>query len=190
MDTVSFIWTSFVLLLVPGPTNTLVCIGASQKGARAFPPLIRAELSGYASVILSLGMLGGLLGKSFSTVLAAVKLVAALWVLVLAIRMWSKTKDTHPRRVVTGREVYVTTLLNPKAMIFALVLLPPIGSSNYLSRIALLAAFMVAAATIWTCVGCGFMCTMNARFRPPIERIAAVFLGAVSLSLFLSILPR
>jgi threonine/homoserine/homoserine lactone efflux protein len=190
MNLALFLWTSAVLLLVPGPTNTLVCIGASQKGVRGFPRFLRAELSGYASVIIPLGMLSGWLGQSFGTALTAVRLVAASWVLVLAVRMWSRTADTGSRSQVTSRDVYVTTLLNPKAMIFALVLLPLPGSANYLPRLALLAALMVTACAIWTSIGCGVMSATKTRFRPPVERIAAVFLVAVSLSLVLSTLPR
>jgi threonine/homoserine/homoserine lactone efflux protein len=190
MEILPFLWTSAVLLFVPGPTNTLVCVGASQRGVRAFPALLAGELSGYASVVIPIGIVGHLLGDSFDTALNVLKPVAAMWVLVLAVHMWSRTLDTSPRNQVTSFAVFFTTLLNPKALVFALVLLPSPGSADYLYRISLLAGLMVAAASIWTCVGCGLVRARGPRFTIPVEKVAAIFLAGVSLSLIVSALSH
>ena len=53
-DFVSFMIAVLVLLLTPGPTNTLIAIAAATNGRRSALLLIPAEVSGY---FVSIGML-------------------------------------------------------------------------------------------------------------------------------------
>jgi threonine/homoserine/homoserine lactone efflux protein len=140
-----------VLLLTPGPTNTLMALAGAERGARAAAGLIPVELCAYLCVVVPLASAGAGLMAAVPGLLPLVTAAAALWVLWLAVRMW---RSVIPQQIavatVTARRVFVTTLLNPKALIIGLVLLP--GSALPL-RAAVFAALVCCAALAWICLG-------------------------------------
>jgi threonine/homoserine/homoserine lactone efflux protein len=84
---------------------------------------------------------------------------------------------------VTGRRVFVTTLLNPKALIIGLVLLP--GPSLPL-RAAVFAGLVCCAALAWISLGAVLARRGNSALSglsPLVRRSAAVWLGLLSAAL-------
>ena len=51
----------FVLLVTPGPTNTLLLIGGSERGLARALRLIPYEIAGYLSTVLPLALAGNAL---------------------------------------------------------------------------------------------------------------------------------
>ena len=54
MSTLPFVLSILALLLTPGPTNTLLAVGAASAGFRRSLPLVLAELTAYLLVVAPL----------------------------------------------------------------------------------------------------------------------------------------
>jgi threonine/homoserine/homoserine lactone efflux protein len=173
-----------VLLLSPGPTNTLMALAGAERGALRAIPLIAAELTAYLCVVLPLATAGTGLIAAAPGLRPLVTALAAAWVLWLALRMWQiPPAGQDGAATVTRHRIFVTTLLNPKALIIGLVLLP---GTPLAPRAAIFAALVVCAAVAWICLG-----SILARrgtgqapgLSPLIRRGAAVWLALLSATL-------
>ena len=105
----------------------LLTVGAAARGFRASLPLLLGELAGYLIVVVPLATIAGSLLEGRPALAIALRLAAALWVLFLAIRLWRVSavqKSPDSASPVTIGQVFVTTLLNPKAPIIGLVIMP------------------------------------------------------------------
>ena len=175
----------FVLLVTPGPTNTLLMLGGAERGFRAALRLIPAELLGYMITVIPLALAGNHLLESVPALRPAVALVAAVWVAWLALKLWRMPAlDGEQVATVTPRTVFVTTLLNPKALLFGLVLLP--SPTQIAGNLTLFAVQIVVVATAWA--GLGACLSAHGAGRtcpvlPLLRRIAALWLALVSASL-------
>ena len=123
MTPTEFALAAAALLLTPGPTNTLMAIGGTERGWRAAQPLMLFELAAYLLVTLPLALAGQIAIGAVPALKPAITLAAGMWVFWLAIKMWRLPAPGAAAQV-TGRRIFVTTLLNPKALVFGLVLLP------------------------------------------------------------------
>jgi threonine/homoserine/homoserine lactone efflux protein len=172
-----------VLLVTPGPTNTLLFLAGTERGWRGTLRLIPAEVAGYLVTVIPLTLIGASLLASAPALRPAIALAAGVWVAWLALKLWQpETSGSKPAKV-TARMVFVTTLLNPKALIFGLVLLP---STEHLAlNLAIFTAQVIVVAAAWA--GFGAKLThksqTNSRTLPLIRRTASLWLGVVSLSL-------
>lgn len=175
------------LLLAPGPTNTLMGLAGAQAGLGRVLRLIPAELAGYALAVLPLGWLGAGLVAQVPALAPGLKLLAALWVLSLALRLWRRpvAGDAMP---VTARRVFVTTLLNPKALVIGLVLLPGPADLAFAPRLALFLVCVLGVALVWGGAGRALgrisaATVARGVLRDPVflvQRVAAVWLGCLS----------
>lgn len=172
------------LLLTPGPTNTLMLLAGAERGFAGALRLIPAELAGYFLTVLPLVLVGAMIIAPYPAVQTAVVLGAGLWVAWLAIRLWRVPVSEAP--VGVGANVlFVTTALNPKALIFGLVLLP---SPDHLAlNLGLFAGLVIAVAALWA--GAGALLRNRGQDRPRFllvfRRLASVWLAAVSVTLLL-----
>lgn len=171
------------LLLAPGPTNTLIGVAGAQGGLGRVARLLPAELLGYLTAVLPLAYLGADLMAEMPAAALIVKVAAAAWVMLLAVRLWH-LNPSGATGAITARRVYLTTLLNPKALIFALVLLPAPSEPDFAARLMMFCLMVFAVALLW-----GFAGTMtqigaggDGRLRLT-QRIASLWLALVSLSL-------
>ncbi|MBP1804328.1 LysE family transporter [Rubellimicrobium aerolatum] len=181
------------LLVTPGPTNTLMAIAGAERGWRRAIRLVPAELCAYLATTLPLALLGAALLARAPQAKVAVTALAALWVGWLAVAMWRVPPARAGVVTVTARRVAVTTLLNPKALIFGLVLLPgPDGGldggpdgARLGANVAIFAAEVVAVALLWA--GLGAALRRGGRQEPglpaPWRRAASVWLGALAVYL-------
>jgi threonine/homoserine/homoserine lactone efflux protein len=179
-----FLSAVLALLLAPGPTNTLMALAGAGSGLRRVLRLIPAEIGGYLLAVLPLAWLGAGLVAQVPALAPGLKLVAALWVLSLALRLWRRpvAGDAMP---VTARRVFVTTLLNPKALVFGLVLLPGPADSASAPRLALFLGCVIAVALVWGGAGraLGRIGMASGALRDPVflaQRVAALWLGCLS----------
>jgi threonine/homoserine/homoserine lactone efflux protein len=183
MSLAAFASAVLALLLAPGPTNTLIGVAGAQGGLGRVARLLPAELLGYLTAILPLAYLGADLMAELPAAALIVKVAAAAWVMLLAVRLWH-LNPSGATGAITARRVYLTTFLNPKALIFALVLLPAPSEPDFAARLMMFCLMVFAVALLW-----GFAGTMTqigaggaGRLRLT-QRIASLWLALLSLSL-------
>ena len=143
------------LLISPGPTNTLLFVSGAGTGLRPSLRLIPAELIGYLAVIVPLALFGRPYLAAHPQLEQAVAIAASLWVLYLAISLW-RAKREEGGRVVGFRRVLFTTMMNPKALVIALVLLPPPEkASDLVPPLSVFALMVLFVASGWIAAGAG-----------------------------------
>jgi threonine/homoserine/homoserine lactone efflux protein len=174
-----------VLLLTPGPTNTLLLLGGAERGPLGAFRLIPAELAGYMVTVVPLALAGGHVLETLPVLRPVVALLAAAWVAWLAFGLWRRpaTGTTAAGRV-TARNVFVTTVLNPKALLFGLVLLP--SPTQLAAHLALFGIEIVAVAAAWAMLGSCLSARSGAApcpVLPILRRVSALWLAVVAASL-------
>jgi threonine/homoserine/homoserine lactone efflux protein len=184
MTLAAFFTAVLRLLLTPGPTNTLMGLAGASAGLPRVARLLPAEILGYLTTILPLAFMGHSLLADFPVAAQAIKLAAAAWVMILAVKLWGQGSLAQAGDDITARRVYATTVLNPKAMIIALVLLPAPAAPDFAARLALFCMTAASVAMIWG--GAGSIAQLGqggmGRMRV-IQRAASVWLAIVSVML-------
>lgn len=178
----TFLFGMAALLLAPGPTNTLMGLAGARGGLPRVVRLLPAELAGYLTTILPLVWLGQGFLQHWPMAAVLLKLAAAAWVMVLALRLWG-AGDGGTKAAVTAGRVYVTTALNPKALVFGLVFLPGIADPAFATRLALFSIMVAAAAVLWGLAGRVLQARGGADRLRLIERVASVWLALVAVTL-------
>jgi threonine/homoserine/homoserine lactone efflux protein len=146
-----FITSVVILLIMPGPTNTLLATSGATVGFRRSMHLLLGELSGYiVSILLIQFGLGPAMSRAPSTALI-LRVAAGAYLMVLSIKLWT-TPFVLARALVSLRQVFVTTLLNPKAFVFALVIIP-FASPQAASYSSLFMATVPLIGTLWIAFG-------------------------------------
>ncbi|HEV7307525.1 threonine transporter RhtB [Ensifer sp.] len=184
MQPLAFALAALVLLATPGPTNTLLWLSGASAGFRRSVPLLAGELGGYLGVIVpAVAVLAPFLAAHPQLGLS-LRLVAASWVLYLAYALWTTDAGRSERVVISVGQVFVTTLLNPKALIVALVLLPQTGLASLTSWIAGFCLLVLAVGSTWIAAGAVMVKIsegLSASHLP--RRIAAVCLTLFSVGI-------
>jgi threonine/homoserine/homoserine lactone efflux protein len=172
-----------VLLAAPGPTNALLAIAGAERGLRPALGLTWVVPLAYLATTIPLALVGANLLDALPSARAVVTLAAAAWVFRLALGMWRVPRQRGGTAAVTARQVAVTTLLNPKALIVGLVLLPAADLSRLAANVLLLAAEVLAVSLLWTALGAALRRDAGAGLPTPWRRAASVWLGALGLYL-------
>ncbi len=170
------------LLVTPGPTNTLMFLAGAERGLARALRLIPAELAGYLLTVVPLALAGAPLLQSHPGARAVLALAAGLWVAVLALRLWRLPRADGDHAAIGTASVFTTTLLNPKALIFGLVLLP--HPEQAAANIANFAFQVVAVAVLWQAGGAILGRSTGPRM-PMLRRAASLWLGGLSVMLVL-----
>ncbi|WFU13359.1 hypothetical protein QA646_29580 (plasmid) [Rhizobium sp. CB3090] len=89
MDISHFFIAAFALLILPGPTNTVLAFSAEGLTPLRFTSLLAIAVSAYAAVVIAVSGIGGPLRHEHRTITQGVKLLAATWVSYLAIKLWA-----------------------------------------------------------------------------------------------------
>lgn len=179
MTPVELTVTILGLLVTPGPTNTLLFLAGTERGLVRALRLIPAEMAGYLAAVLPLMLVGAALMARVPMAQTVITLAAAVWVAVLAVRLFRQPAPGPAEAGVTPRLVFGTTLLNPKALIFGLVLLP---GAEALTNVAIFLGLIVLVAAGWAAAGAGAGRGTGTAL-PLVRRVAAVWLAGVAASL-------
>ncbi|APO78790.1 LysE family amino acid efflux protein (plasmid) [Rhizobium etli 8C-3] len=143
---------AFALLAMPGPTNTLLALAAHRRGVRELAILATTVVAAYLMVVVLLAVFAGAFLHSHPQIAAALKLVSAAWVLYLAFRLWFAPGPISATDV-SARHVLMTTLLNPKAIIIGLAMVPTAGISTQIPHLMTIAFVVAAASALWLALG-------------------------------------
>ncbi|MEN3150283.1 threonine transporter RhtB [Neorhizobium sp. IRAMC:178] len=173
-----------LLLCTPGPTNTLMALGGYARGWLKGLPLIAGELGGYLLVIVPMATLAAPFFDTYPQALVWAKLAAGVWVLYLVYRLWTSEKQAKEAVEISIRQVFVTTVLNPKTLIIALVIMPHDGLTELAPWLALFAGLVLLAANGW--IAFGSLMRRTERFE--VKPIAVRRTAAACLVLFAMIL--
>jgi threonine/homoserine/homoserine lactone efflux protein len=171
------------LLVTPGPTNTLLAIAGAERGWRGALRLIPAELCGYLATVVPLALIGARLAEAAPGVRLGLTLVAAAWVAYLAWSLWRDPGRVRDTITVTARHVAITTLLNPKALVFGLLLLPAPEPARLLANLALFVGLVVGVASAWAALGAALRSgrpNVRPGLPPAWRRGAALLLAGLS----------
>lgn len=177
----AFVSAVFILLVSPGPTNTLMGLASARNRLWLVPRLLPAELFGYLTTILPLTWLGEALISRWPETALVLRVAAAIWVMYLAIALWMAGNKDLTYGSVTAQRIYLTTTLNPKALVFGLVLLPPPTAPDFLPKLLIFVALASIAAMIWGVIG--RLTQVGARSPSRLivlQRAASVWLAIVS----------
>jgi threonine/homoserine/homoserine lactone efflux protein len=185
-ETLAFVAMAAGLLFTPGPTNTLLAVSGGMTGWRRALWLVPAELAGYLAAIHLLSFVAGPFVQASPSLQTGLQLGLALYLFWLAARLWTSQAASLPRQAVTPAKV-VVTLLNPKALVFAFVVLPPLTGQwpAALPRLALLCLMIVAASLAWIALGAAIAGgkVVHPRLIPRLGgAVLAVFAGLLALS--------
>lgn len=186
-DPLLFVLAILTLLGTPGPTNTLLATAGAMNGLRASLPLIAAELTGY---LVASGLVRLLLGPVLVTwplLGAGLKGVVAAYLVLLGWRLWRKADGHGKSATVTFRSVLVTTLLNPKAPVIALAVIPQ-GATGEPAYWLVFASLVPVMGMFWISVGRALGMAAGSGRTTLLRRVAGamlmLFAGLVALSAF------
>jgi threonine/homoserine/homoserine lactone efflux protein len=141
------------ILGTPGPTNTLLATSGATVGLRRSLPLVPAEAAGYLISILTLGLVLGPVVAANPTLALVLRTAVGLYLLWLAVTLWRRGGLVlGTGRMVTPPQIFVTTLLNPKAIVFALGVVP-FGAPSVWPYLAGFLAMLAAVALCWITLG-------------------------------------
>lgn len=158
IDTIQALFALEVLgvLVIPGPTNSLLFVSGVSRSFQPSLKLIFAEVGAYLISISSLVLVLEPVTRTYPTVPQLLRVACSIYLVHLAIRLWRsggrELLDSHP---ITFHRVFFTTLMNPKNLIFAFAIFPTpiVGAGELLPYLACFSAICIVAASCWIAAG-------------------------------------
>lgn len=171
MTVIELTFALLALLASPGPSNALLAMAGAQ-GSRG-PRLPLLVLCAYGCTVLPLALWGEIWLKELPQLRHGLTLAASLWVGILALKLW-RTERFSLTTSVTPTQIGLTTVLNPKALVIGLVLLP--AGPTLALGLAVFAGLVLAVSGLWLWLGA----SLPHRTRPMINRGGAIWLGLLA----------
>ncbi len=181
---IAFCLSVLTLLAVPGPTNTLLAAAGATNGVRRSLHLLIAELAAYNIAVFSIRAIVDAFGRS-GTAETAFRAAVAAYLVYLAIRLW-RANATPGARSVDARRLFLTTLFNPKGLIFGLVIFPaqPGEPALYFGLFSIL---VPCAGAAWLLAGSVATTVAGERYVVWVPRVASVALAIFATVLLVGI---
>jgi threonine/homoserine/homoserine lactone efflux protein len=156
-----FALAALALLIVPGPTNTVLAVAGA--GARRSPvPLLAAELLGYLAVILAARLVLLPLIAAYPMADFAIRIVVIAYLFYAAFRLWVRPLSLSTQAPVGWGTVLLTTLLNPKGLVLAASVFPR-ADAELAGYLGLFAFITIATGLLWFEIGRGLARFSGAR---------------------------
>ncbi|MBW9052497.1 threonine transporter RhtB [Rhizobium mesosinicum] len=151
MNLPTFVIAVFSLLILPGPTNAVLALASTVLTVRRFLSLIAAVVLAYLAIAVPVSSIAAPLLNGHPGIASTVKLISAIWVLCLALKLWVPAPAGGQNRL-GGVQLFITTLLNPKAIIIGLTLVPAVEAGIPAAMVAFVCCVAVTSA-IWLGLG-------------------------------------
>lgn len=152
-----FATSAGLLLFMPGPTNAVMMASGAASGLWRSLPLTLVAVAGYLGAITPLIALAELVGAHSGELAVLLKLIAAVVMTLVAIKLWVNAVPdaTAPRK--PGKvDVFALTLFNPKALVISFGMIQPVaGLVDLASKCAILGALIILSAGCWIVAGAG-----------------------------------
>jgi threonine/homoserine/homoserine lactone efflux protein len=126
-------------------------MASSRLTVKRLTSLLLAVVSAYLLVILPVSGIAGPFLHAHPAIAQAVRLISAVWVLFLALKLW-RSQSEGAAAPVGIRELFLTTLLNPKAIIIGLTIVPAVEAPLPLT-ILIFVASVTVTSTLWIVLG-------------------------------------
>ncbi|WP_233856543.1 LysE family translocator [Paraburkholderia sp. HD33-4] len=178
-----------VVLVTPGPTNTLLAAAGLRDGLRRALPLIAAELAGYLVSISAWGRFFAHAAQAWPWLPSLLRVAASAYIAWLALDMWraAVALPGSTQRAGNARTLFVATLLNPKGLLFGGTIFPAAAFMHlpaYLLAMGMFAGLAAPIALAWIAFGAALGSGRLGRLEPvKVQRGASIVLGAFSVSL-------
>ncbi len=157
VEPIAFTLAALALLATPGPTNTLLATSGAAAGFKRSLHLVIAEITGYMISISALALVIGPLVHASHALDMALRVACGAYLLYAAWRLWREgAAALTSGEPVKFRRVLVATLVNPKGIVFAFVIVPhlsegaPALAAPYM---AALAGLIAIAGGAWIALG-------------------------------------
>ena len=155
---IAFVATSAALLALPGPTVILITNYAMSQGRKSgFATIPGVALGDLTAMTASLLGAGAILAAS-ANLFTALKIVGALYLIWLGIKLWRSTPYFEDLSTSPGQKnmwsmfwsSYVVTALNPKGIVFFVAFIPQFidPSQPTFAQFAILEATFVTMAAL------------------------------------------
>jgi threonine/homoserine/homoserine lactone efflux protein len=181
-----------LILVLPGPTNTLLFSAGVSLGVWRTLPLVAAEALGYVVAISLWGFVLLPVAADSSWLLSVVKLACASYIGFLALKMWSRCSlvDKVNLKILGPTDLFMTTLSNPKGLVFVATVFPAETFNSSRSFVLVMTCFLVVLLPIgaaWSYLGAFFHRSSRlSTYTPTILRLASGVLVLFSSSLIYS----
>lgn len=184
MDLFQFSVAVVALLILPGTTNAVLALSARDLMPVRFVLLLATVATGYLVILLAVSTFAAPFLHAHPEAAREVKLLAAIWVLALAVRLWA-TGTAETIVPVGPKQLFVTTVLNPKAIIVGLTLMPAVKGAASLSTFGVFTLAVVATSSAWLLLG-RIVIGRSEAMHQLARRIGATVLVAFSFTLAVS----
>jgi threonine/homoserine/homoserine lactone efflux protein len=152
---VAFVLTSLIIEMTPGPNMIYLAVLSASRGRIAGLSAIFGVALGLAFLGIAVGLGGGSLILNNRVAYESLRWAGALYLCWLAYDSWKegrqpiKTASVSQPLFVQFRRGFTTNVLNPKAALFFIVVIPEFisGSAPSLRELAILVSIYVAVAT-------------------------------------------
>jgi threonine/homoserine/homoserine lactone efflux protein len=187
-----FMLSVAVVLLTPGPTNTLLAAAGFERGIGGALPLIASELAGYVIAISIWGVLLLQVQHQYPWSIAIVRIASSFYLVFIAVKLWGSARAVPApgRRSIGSKALFGATLLNPKALLFSSTIFPPHAFDSvrtYLTLLAIFSCLLVPIGFGWTWIGAKMGSgNPTAMRRVNFQRAAALVVGIFSASIALA----
>ena len=152
------------LLLILAAQASLAQEAAPTRVAEPVDGRIGESFDRSGSADVSGGMIVGALLGGIATafppdqvwIATTLKLGAAFYIAYLSLKIWKFEKSLTPESSITSRHVFITTLLNPKAFLFASFVMPPkvfVDTAAYFPAMGTFALTMIPVSLGWCLLG-------------------------------------
>jgi threonine/homoserine/homoserine lactone efflux protein len=176
-DPILFLLAVATILGTPGPTNTLLATSGATVGMRRSLPLLAGELAGYLIAVSAIRLVLGPVIAAWPLLGVILKVAVIAYLVWIAVRLWQHGNRslTEAGAEIRVQNVFITTLLNPKALIFALSVLPQAHPALWAYFLAFL-AIIPAAGFSWIIVGRAIGLAAGDRHTGTVRKVASVAL--------------
>jgi threonine/homoserine/homoserine lactone efflux protein len=175
IDPTIFILAVLSLLATPGPTNTLLATSGATVGIKRSLVMLAGELGGY---LLSIAVLRIVLGPVIAAqpvVGIVLKVTVALYLVWIAVALWRRNSSLTGEGAVTLRSVFLTTLLNPKALVFAFGIIP-VEHPMVWAYVLAFAITLPLVGLAWIAIGSIVGAASGERHAGTVRKVASVTL--------------
>ncbi len=175
----AFLWTSLIIELTPGPNMTYLAVLSATEGRRAGINAVAGVATGLAIIGIAAAFGLAVLISESALLYATLRWAGVAYLLWLAYETWAGT-DGHPSDTRTHtldgwkhfRSGLITNLLNPKAAVFYIAVLPMFVAPQrpvLPQTLALTFAYVAVATLVHAAIA-----TLAAAARPILENDAKI----------------
>ncbi|MCU1737925.1 MULTISPECIES: LysE family translocator [unclassified Pseudomonas] len=150
------------VLLVPGPTNSLLLQSGVSRGLGGYSlKLILAEWIAYLIQITAWGISIDALTANYGWVVVATKVLAVIFLFYISLKLWFSVQlDTSGKpAAISVSALFLATLTNPKGLFFASFVAPAgtfMHLESYLSFMAIFSLVILPVGIVWVGLGAVF----------------------------------